>query len=270
LDAGIRLAAGTLTFRQAEIGGAARFMVTLQRDAQDINGSVDFSNAILSELVISSGDRNNHGEYTGPPRWDLKADVFLPNARLSKLVLHNVRFLNTLDLSGARDTIESVEKKTALVSQLVGGWPVSTEFYSCFISYSSKDDDFARSLHARLTESGVECWFAPKDLKPGEFFRQKIEDEIHERDKLLLVLSEESVKSDWVREEVEACFERERREKTEILFPIRLDDAIMRTNAAWAASIRRQRHIGDFSGSAEPKNYQAGFDRLLEDLKTGK
>lgn len=99
---------------------------------------------------------------------------------------------------------------------------------------------------------------------------KKIEDEIHERDRLLLVLSEESVKSDWVREEVEACFERERRERSLVLFPIRLDDAIMRTNEAWAASIRRQRHVGDFRGWAKPDKYQEGFDRLLEDLRTGK
>ena len=39
------------------------------------------------------------------------------------------------------------------------------EFYSCFISYSSKDDDFARRLHADLQHNGVRCWFAPEDLK---------------------------------------------------------------------------------------------------------
>ena len=73
----IRLANDTLTFRQAEIGESVRFMVTLQRDAQEFKGSVDFSNAKLGELVIRSGDRSNYGEYTGPPRWDLAADVFL-------------------------------------------------------------------------------------------------------------------------------------------------------------------------------------------------
>jgi hypothetical protein len=83
------------------------------------------------------------------------------------------------------------------------------------------------------------------------------------------VLSEESVKSDWVREEVEACFERERRERTPVLFPIRLDDAIMNTQEAGAASIRRQRHMGDFRGWTEPEKYREGFERLLRDLKAG-
>jgi hypothetical protein len=41
----------------------------------------------------------------------------------------------------------------------------------------------------------------------------------------------------------------------------------MDTGAAWAASIRRQRHIGDFSKWKDHDFYQKAFDRLLKDLK---
>jgi len=41
------------------------------------------------------------------------------------------------------------------------------QFYSCFISYSSKDDDFAKRLYFDLQREGVRCWFAPEDLKIG-------------------------------------------------------------------------------------------------------
>lgn len=36
-------------------------------------------------------------------------------------------------------------------------------YYSCFISYSSKDQDFAEQLYADLQSKGVRCWFAPHD-----------------------------------------------------------------------------------------------------------
>jgi uncharacterized protein YjbI with pentapeptide repeats len=36
------------------------------------------------------------------------------------------------------------------------------EFYSCFISYSSRDQAFAERLHADLQNQGVRCWFAPR------------------------------------------------------------------------------------------------------------
>ena len=42
------------------------------------------------------------------------------------------------------------------------------EFYSCFISYSSKDQTFAERLHNDLPDKGVRCWFAPEDMTIGE------------------------------------------------------------------------------------------------------
>src|SRR5208283_555065 len=101
------------------------------------------------------------------------------------------------------------------------------EFYSCFISYSSKDQEFAERLHADLQDKGVRCWFAPEDLKIGDRFQERIEESIRMHDKLLLVLSENSVVSPWVEREVQAAFEREHRSKKLVLFPIRVDEAVM-------------------------------------------
>src|SRR5260221_321628 len=42
------------------------------------------------------------------------------------------------------------------------------EYYTCFISYSSKDHQFAERLYADLQNNGVRCWFAPEDLKTGD------------------------------------------------------------------------------------------------------
>jgi hypothetical protein len=55
-----------------------------------------------------------------------------------------------------------------------------------------------------------------------------------------------------VQDEVEACLERERRQQRQVLFPIRLDAAVTRTRQAWAAAIRRRRHIGDFTNWRDP------------------
>ncbi len=141
------------------------------------------------------------------------------------------------------------------------------QYHSLFISYSGKDETLARRLHADLQDHGVRCWFAPEDLKIGEKFRQRINEAIHLQDKLLLLLSEHSIASNWVENEVEAALEKEDRQQREVLFPIRLDDAVMQTSQAWAATLRRTRHIGDFTHWIEPKVYQNVFDRLLRDLK---
>ncbi len=141
------------------------------------------------------------------------------------------------------------------------------EFYSCFISYSNKDHDFAQRLHEGLQANGVRCWFAPEDMKIGDKIRQTITDSIRVHDKLLLILSDNSVESEWVEKEVETAFKEERQRKTNVLFPVRLDEAIMETNQAWAEDIYNSRHIGDFTNWKDHDSYQKGFDRLLRDLK---
>lgn len=66
-------------------------------------------------------------------------------------------------------------------------------------------------------------WLATEDLKIGDRFRTKIDEAIRLYDKLLLVDSKNSVGSPWVESEVEAAFEKERKQKRTVLFPIRLD-----------------------------------------------
>ena len=82
------------------------------------------------------------------------------------------------------------------------------KYYSCFISYSNRDEEFAKRIHADLQDRGVRCWFAPEDMKIGNKIRQKIDDVIRIFEKLLLILSEKSILSDWVEKEVETCFEK--------------------------------------------------------------
>ena len=114
------------------------------------------------------------------------------------------------------------------------------EFYSCFISYSSKDDDFARRLHADLQQNGVRCWFAPEDLKIGDKFRTRIDESIRLYDKLIVILTENSIRSAWVEEEVEAALEKEHKQGGKlVLFPIRLDDAVMETDQALGGNLNR-------------------------------
>ena len=145
----------------------------------------------------------------------------------------------------------------------------SPKYYTCFISYSSQDQEFAERPHADLQAKGVPCWFAAEDLKIGQKFQEKIEDSIRRHDKLLLVLSEKSIQSPWVEREVQAAFEREHKSKKLVLFPIRLDETVMETTKAWAADIRRTRHIGEFGQWREHNSYKKALERLLRDLKAG-
>ena len=141
------------------------------------------------------------------------------------------------------------------------------QYYSCFISYSHKDELFTQRLHNDLQNKGVRCWFAPEDMKIGDKVRDTIYEAIRIKDKLLVIMSTESVNSDWVEEEVEKALAEEKSQNKLILFPVRIDDEVMNTNKAWAEKIRNDRHIGDFRKWTEPEEYEKVFGRLLRDLK---
>ena len=73
------------------------------------------------------------------------------------------------------------------------------QFYSCFISYSTRDEDFAKHLHSRMRDNGLRVWFAPRDIQGGKKLHEQIDEAIRLYDKLLVVLSPESMNSEWVK-----------------------------------------------------------------------
>lgn len=149
------------------------------------------------------------------------------------------------------------------------------QFYSCFISYSHKDEDFARRLFSRMREANLRVWYAPEEMKGGQKLHEQIFSAIQLHDKLLLVLSENSLQSEWVATEIRRARKTEREEKRRKLFPIRLVDfkAIEKWEQFDADSGKdlgvemREYFIPDFSNWKDHDAFEKAFDRLLRDLK---
>jgi hypothetical protein len=149
------------------------------------------------------------------------------------------------------------------------------EFYSCFISYSTKDEDFARRLYSRMRDEKLRVWFAPEDIKSGQKIHEQLERAIQVHDRLLIVLSEQSMKSEWVMTEIRKARKAEIKEKRRKLFPIRLVDfervkdweCFDADTGKDLAVELREYHIPDFSNWKEHDSFEQGFSRLLRDLK---
>lgn len=228
----------------------------------------DLMGAILTSAILTYA--NFASSKVG---WTMFGDLDLSTARGLETINHyapSTIGIDTIYRSGGN--IPEVFLRSAGVPDIfieymrsLVGKPI--KFYSCFISYSSKDQAFAERLYADLQANGVRCWYAPEDLKIGDKFRIRIDESIRLYDKLLLILSEHSVRSPWVEKEVETAFEKEHKSGKLVLFPVKLDNTVMETDQAWAADIRRMRHIGDFTRWKEHDEYQKGFTRLLRDLK---
>src|SRR5262249_50486534 len=149
------------------------------------------------------------------------------------------------------------------------------DFYSCFISYSTRDQPFADRLHADLQANGVRCWFSPHDVQAGKKLHEQIDEAIRVYDRLLLILSPSSMSSEWVKTEIAKARNKEMREGRRALFPLRICSfAELR---AWkcfdadtgkdSAREIREYFIPDFSNWKDHDSYQTAFQKLLRDLK---
>ncbi len=148
------------------------------------------------------------------------------------------------------------------------------QFYSCFISYSSKDDEFARRLHGRLEQEGLRVWFAPEDMKGGQKTYDQIDEAIRLHDKLLLVLSPASMKSKWVAQEIRRTRRLEKKGEQK-LFPIALcsfkkikEWELPDSSDADLAEEVRQYHIPDLSEWKDHDAFEKAFEQLVSDLKS--
>jgi uncharacterized protein YjbI with pentapeptide repeats len=146
------------------------------------------------------------------------------------------------------------------------------DFYSCFISFTEKDDAFSERLYNDMQAKGVRCWRWKEDAKWGRTLRKEIDEAVRYYDKLVVICSKDSLKAPAVLEEIERALDKEddlkrKGEDAEVLFPIRIDDFIF---DGWESELKvrlTKKNIGDFrdwNGDAE--KYRKSVERLVKDL----
>lgn len=156
---------------------------------------------------------------------------------------------------------------------LLAGQPV--RFYSCFISHTPGDREFADQLRSDLCKKGIRCWlteYQTNNTYQPEPFRIPYT-------AILPVFSKETVTNELTPKEIKAALEEERRRKKIMLFPILLDSVavqkykpVLSKNSARpeqeneSRNISHSRYIADFSGWKEPEQYKAALNRLITEI----
>jgi tetratricopeptide (TPR) repeat protein len=164
---------------------------------------------------------------------------------------------------------------SSIINSLIMEAKENEPFHSCFISYNHKDQEFVERLYSRLKDARVPVWFDAKDVKGGRKLHEQIVKQIREHDKLLIILSKNSLRSDWVKTEICEALKGRGRRKRAKLFPIRLVsmDVIDKWECFDADSGKdlarevRQYPVGDFSNWRNHGSFEASADRLIKDLQ---
>ena len=152
-------------------------------------------------------------------------------------------------------------------------------FYTCFISYSTADEEFASRLYNDFQGAGIRCWKWDKDARTGKSIWGEIDLAIRQFNKLVLVVSESSLKSPYVADEIERAIQKEREltgrknkgeydGETDVLFPVRIDDYIFEKWEHERKADVVKKVIADACGwEKDNAKYQRVRDKLIADLK---
>ena len=135
-----------------------------------------------------------------------------------------------------------------------------------FISYNHTDNAFIDALEPHFIDKGIRFWRDTHDMKAGRIERQ-VDRAMRLNPTVLLILSENSVNSDWVEHEAESARELEKQLERDVLCPVALDDSWK--DCRWDKRLRRQiekYNILDFSQWQDEDMFKRQFSRLVDGL----
>src|SRR5436190_1526828 len=72
-----------------------------------------------------------------------------------------------------------------------------------FVSYSADDGEVAKEVVSRLTKAGFNVWDPSDSLYPGDNWPLEIGKALQNSDAMVVLISPKSMKSDWVRREID-------------------------------------------------------------------
>lgn len=124
-----------------------------------------------------------------------------------------------------------------------------------FISHSTRDKPFVRKLAADLVANGVKVWLDEQRILVGDSIPEKIAQGLADSDFFLIVVSQNSVDSPWVKKELNSALVHEIERRKVAVLPIKLDDANMPNSI-------NDKLYANFTGS-----YEDGLRDLLRSIK---
>lgn len=213
-------------------------------------GSTVFANSDLSQVI--GLDRLVH---RGPSHISTDTfilsegklpDVFLRGCGLSDADIEYVR------LSNPALSLEEINKTLARIRDLRQAQAVQVS--PLFISYNLSNSQFVDKLGEKLSNKGIRYWCDLREIQPGGM-EHPVDGALGSNLKVILILSEHALQSDWV--------EREHA----MLFPIALD--VSWNDGHWPKQgLERimEFNILDFSAWQDDRRFEEMFGSLLERL----
>ncbi|RMG78863.1 MAG: toll/interleukin-1 receptor domain-containing protein, partial [Chloroflexi bacterium] len=125
-----------------------------------------------------------------------------------------------------------------------------------FISYARDDDkDFVQRLYHDLTEQGIDAWWDKEDIRnQGQTFLQVIQEQVFQRDVLILIVGPEAAQSEYVRYEWQHALT-----YGKLIYPV-----LRKGDYTLVPPELKNYHCYDFSTES---SYRTDLPKLLDDIR---
>src|SRR4051812_8731642 len=127
-----------------------------------------------------------------------------------------------------------------------------------FISYSQHDREIVRKLAADLSNAGIRLWIDEAEIRIGDSIVDKINEGLKSADHVLVVLSQNSLQSRWMQEEIRAALARDPKNAARVLIPVLVDSAV--ELPPWLSDIK-------YVDLTDPSTYAAGLQQLIQAIR---
>ena len=261
--------------READLGGADLRGANLER-ANLSEGNLIGSNFLNAKVAGTNFGHLDLSETVGlegvvhssPSR--ISRDTFaFSNGKIPEAFLRGCGLsdweIQAAKLYALNLTSEEINKILYKMYDLRAGQAI--QISPLFISYSHADVTFVERLEVHLNKKSIRFWRDIHDMKSGRMEKQ-IDRAIRQNPTVLLVLSENSLNSDWVEHEVRTARELEKETGRDVLCPVALDDSWK--SSRWPKRVMEQimeYNILDFSTWEDDSKFDRMFRKLMDGLE---
>lgn len=174
----------------------------------------------------------------------LKSEGFI---KLDGLTISIVKGEEKKQLEQAGRTVET--KQTITQNAMIG-----EKKKSVFISYSSKDKEFVERIARDLIDYKIDVWLDFLEIKAGESITEKLNAALRDMDYFVIVLSDSSINSNWVKSELSAALMRKFKDQSVTIIPVLKEES------------KKPQLIADLKYANFTREYSNGMKELLEGL----
>jgi hypothetical protein len=225
-------------------------MINLPIDDKQLNEwQIAVDSPVMGEVLNAMEDMKNSG--------DVKCLSILEQAGQNiDPMFKEMKFIKLED-----DPINFFEFKNECIKELIGKEPVNINGdltnKHVFISYNHNDKAIGTKIALDLQSKEIEVYMDHWEMGVGDSILEKIEEGIDNSSFLIVLLSSNSVESEWVRTELQYAFNKEQQMDRKFIIPIVLDDCNL------PDSVAGRKYINIINNS----DYKEGIQYILNAIR---